>query len=255
MTTTHKNKKEGNMNRILILATLGIAAASTQTANAIPLSDNLELLTDIGMYSEYAMRGISFSQRKPVLQGYATLAHSNGMYAGVLGSNVDFGDNVDASYEADYYVGYMWQATDNVSIDLGYIKYTYPRTSSLNASETYAVLKAYNFKLGTYYSGDYYGHQSYMYNYIGYTRGLALETTLDLRYGFADYKDPKFVSANGSTEDSYREWEVKLTEGAFNVDWSVSYIDTNLSESECLSNIGDQESCSARLLFSVSKTF
>ncbi|MDT4864262.1 hypothetical protein FQZ97_990150 [compost metagenome] len=201
------------------------------------------------------MRGISFSQRKPVVQGYATLAHSSGLYAGVWSSNVDFGDEVDASYEADYYAGYLWQATDDVSLDLGYIKYTFPRTSSLNVSEVYAILKAYDFKLGTYYSDDYFGDQSFMYNYVGYSTKLPFETALDLRYGIADYKDPAFVSTSGSTKDSYHEWEVKLTKSAFHVDWSVSYIDTDLSENECLSNIGDKESCSARLLLGVSKTF
>ncbi|MFK8399912.1 TorF family putative porin [Pseudomonas sp. BGr12] len=242
------------MKKALVSSVMASAALISYDSQAVTLSDDFELIANIGAYSEYAMRGISYSQRNPVAQGYLTVAHKSGLYAGMWGSNVDIA-GVDANYEADYYAGYIWQPTEDISLDVGYIKYTYPKTSAMNISETYAVLTAYGFKVGSYYSNDYLGDQTTTYNYVGYGFNLPLESKLDVRYGILDLKDPAFISSSGNTKDSYHEWEVKLSKTAFQVDWAVSYIDTNLSETECYSFMGDKESCSARVLLGVSKTF
>ncbi|MCH5520369.1 TorF family putative porin [Pseudomonas syringae] len=225
------------------------------SASAVTLTEDFQITGSIGALSEYSMRGISYTQRKPALQATATLAHSSGLYVGVWSSNVD-NSGIDARYEADYFAGYTHQFSDDIGIDVGYIKYTFPKGTILNAGETYAVLNAYGFKLGTYYSDDYYGDQSYIYNYIGYgIKDLPYGIGMDMRYGVADYKDPSFLSQSGSTKDSYREWEVKFSKNWMTLDWSASYVDTNLSETECLRFQGDKESCSARMVVGVSKSF
>ncbi len=61
------------------------------------------------------------------MQGGATLLHSSGLYIGAWTSNVDFGGGFDTRQEREYYAGYYWQATDAISLDLGYIKYDYPK--------------------------------------------------------------------------------------------------------------------------------
>ncbi|UZE25913.1 TorF family putative porin [Pseudomonas sp. B21-056] len=243
------------MKRTLLGLIVGAVLTQTPLASAVPLSENFELIGSVGALSEYSMRGISYTQRKPAVQATATLAHSSGLYAGVWSSNVDI-NGIDARYEADYFAGYTHQFSDKVGIDVGYIKYTFPKGTILNAGETYAVLTAYGFKLGSYYSNDYYGDQSYMYNYVGYgVKDLPYGLGLDVRYGLADYKDPSFFSSNGNAKDSYREWEVKVSKNWLALDWSASYVDTNLSETECLQFQGDKESCSARLVVGVSKSF
>lgn len=243
------------MKKMLLGCVVGVICSQGTNAGAVTLSENFELIGTVGALSEYSMRGISYTQRKPAIQATATLAHSSGVYAGVWSSNVDI-NGIDARYEADYFAGYTHQFTDKVGIDLGYIKYTFPKGTILNAGETYAVLNAYGFKLGTYYSDDYYGDQSYIYNYIGYgIKDLPYGIGMDVRYGIADYKDPSFFSQNGSSKDSYREWEVKISKNWMTLDWSASYVDTNLSETECLQFQGDKESCSARMVVGVSKSF
>lgn len=243
------------MNKKLLGFVVGAVCAQASTAGAVSLSENFDLIGSVGAISEYSMRGISFTQRKPAVQATATLAHSSGLYAGVWSSNVDIVD-VGARYEMDYFVGYTHQFTDNVGIDVGHIKYTYPKGSILNATETYAILSAYGFKLGSYYSDDYFGDQAYMYNYIGYgIKDLPYGIGLDLRYGIGDYKDPVFFSSAGGARNSYREWEVKVSKNWLSLDWSASYVDTNLSETECLLYQGDKESCSSRLVVGVSKSF
>ncbi|MCI1024897.1 hypothetical protein HWD96_21965 [Pseudomonas putida] len=243
------------MKKKLLSLFLGAVCTQIPVAKAVALSDNFQLIGSVSALSEYSMRGISYTQRKPALQATATLTHSSGLYAGIWSSNVD-NKGIDARYEADYFAGYAHQFSEDVGLDVGYIKYTFPKGTILNAGETYAVLTAYGFKLGTYYSNDYYGDQSYMYNYIGYGfRDLPYGIVVDLRYGMADYKDPSFFSSDGSSKDSYREWEVKVSKNWLTLDWSASYVDTNLSETECLQFQGDKESCSARMVVGVSKSF
>lgn len=243
------------MKKTLLSIAAGIALSQAPSAGAVTLSENFELIGSVSALTEYSMRGISYTQRKPAVQATATLAHSSGLYAGVWSSNVDI-NGIDARYEADYFAGYTHQFSENIGIDVGYIKYTFPKGSILNATETYAVLSAYGFKLGSYYSDDYFGDQTYMYNYIGYgIKDLPYGIGLDVRYGIADYKDPSFFSSSGGSKDSYREWEVKVSKNWLSLDWSASYVDTNLSETECLGFQGDKESCSARLVLGVSKSF
>lgn len=158
------------------------------SAHAVELNENWSLLLNVGAFSEYSSRGISQTQRNPAIQASATIAHSSGLYAGLWTSNVDFGGGLDARQEVDYIAGYLWQPSDKVGLDLGYIKYTYDKSSLLNLSETYAVLTAYDFVLGASYSTDNFGDQSALYEFVGYKVALPYDTALDVRYGRADFK-------------------------------------------------------------------
>ncbi|BAN47599.1 TorF family putative porin [Metapseudomonas resinovorans] len=243
------------MRRITLLA-LTLAPLACQ---AVQLTDDFALMVDLNLASDYRTRGISQTQNDPAAQAGATLAHSSGLYAGAWTSNVDFGFGLKTRQEVDYYAGWYWQATDAVSLDLGYIKYTYPRESQFNMSEAYALLNAYGFKLGAYYSNDastLFGEdQDSLYSYVGYETRLPLEVGLELRYGRMDFKDPMFWSHSGESTDDYREWEAKLTRDFVGVTWGLSYVDTNLSESECASNYGFTDVCTATWVASVSKSF
>lgn len=243
------------MNKLYSVFVLVGAISNASVSDAASLTSDLEAVGYVGLLSEYSMRGISYSRLKPVVQASATLIHSSGLYAGLWGSNIDL-YGVSARYETDYIVGFTHQFSPDVNVDVGYAKYTFPKTSALNATESYAIFTAYGFKVGTYYSDDYFGDQSYVYTYLGYgAKSLPYEMGLDVRYGIADYKDPVFASSGGSVRDSYREWEVKLSKQMWSLDWAASYIDTDLSQTQCLQFQGDKESCSARLLLAVSKSF
>jgi len=145
-----------------------------------------------------------------------------------------------------------------VSLDLGYIKYAYPKESQFNQSEVYSILSAYGVKLAAYYSSDAPGidsKQSSLYSYIGYETELPFDSGLKLRYGNMDFKDPHMYSGSGHSEESYREWEVKLTHNLAGVVLGLSYIDTDLSQSQCLSSWGFKDVCTATVVASVSKSF
>ena len=225
------------------------------TAQAVELGQDLALELNAGFYSDYRTRGISQTQNDPALQGSATLLHGSGLYLGVWSSNVDFGFGSRTRQELDYYAGYYWQIDDDIALDLSYIRYVYPRQSAFDYAEYHAELSAHGAFLGGNYADDLGGDQSYLYGYVGYRAELPLEVGLELRYGRVDYKDPAFLSASGGERDGYREWEVRLNRPWLGLDWSLSYVDTDLSEAECASFNGFDDVCSATLVAGVAKTF
>jgi uncharacterized protein (TIGR02001 family) len=243
------------MQCMLKLALASAILAPWTLAQAITFNDDFSLALEAGLLSDYRSRGISQTQADPALQGSATLLHSSGLYAGVWSSNVDFGYGSSTRQELDYYAGYYWQISDDVALDVAYFDYTYPRQNGLNYSETFAELSAYGVRLGGYYSDDLGGDQSMLYSYLGYGLTLPYEVALDLRYGRADYKDPLWISASGGTRDSYDEWEAKLSKELFALNWSLSYVDTDLSQAECANYMGFDDVCSATLVVGVSKSF
>lgn len=247
------------MNRPQWLLGALLACAPFTQASAVELSQDFLLQIDTTLASDYRTRGISQTQGDPAAQLGLTLQHASGLYVGVWTSNVDFGYNLKTRQEVDYYAGWYWQATDDVSLDLGYMKYAYPKESQFNQSEAYAILNAYGVELGAYYSNDlptYFGEkQSSLYSYLGYNAELPAEFKLLLRYGRFDAKDPLYLSASGDTRDTYDEWEVKLSHELVGLDWAVSYVDTDLSQAECLNNWGFKDACTATVVASVSKSF
>lgn len=244
--------------KVFTLFALGSLSLLPLSSHAVPLNDDFSLLLDVNLASDYRSRGISQTQNDPALQAGATLTHSSGLYLGAWSSNVDFGGGLKTRQEIDYYAGWLWQATDAVNLDLGYLKYSYPKESQFNQSEVYGILSVYGVKLGAYYSDDAPGidsQQNSLYTYVGYETELPYGTGLKLRYGNMDFKDPHLYSNSGEAEDSYREWEVRLTHELAGVTLGLSYVDTNLSKSQCASNWGFDDVCSATVVASVSKSF
>lgn len=243
------------MKRMLSLALAGSVVMPWSLVQAVELNDDFSLALEASALSEYRSRGLSQTLGDPALQGSATLMHSSGLYAGVWTSNVDFGLGSDTRQELDYYAGYYWQISDDIALDVSYIDYTYPRQSGLNYGEYFAELSAWGVRLGGFYSDDLGGDQSMLYAYLGYGLTLPGDVALDLRYGRADYKDPLWISASGGDRDYYDEWEVKLSKELFSLNWSLSYVDTDLSKAECANYWGYDDLCSAALVAGVSKSF
>ncbi len=241
-----------------LLALAGLALAPL-SAHALPLNDDFSLQIDLAALSDFRSRGISMTLGDPAAQAGATLLHGSGLYAGAWTSNVDFGFDFKTRQEIDLYAGYYWQISDAVSLDLGYTTYSYPKESQFNQSELYALLDAYGIQLGAYYSNDtpsLFGEdQDTLYSYVGYQTRLPAKLDLTLRYGRMDYKDPLIWSRNGASSESYNEWEAKLSRDLLGVTWGLSYVDSDLSQSECSSLYGFTDICSATLVASLSKTF
>ncbi len=142
------------MKSIKLSLVAALLAVCSTTASADFLSD-IETSANVALTTNYVWRGMTQTDDNPAIQGGFDVGYK-GLYAGVWGSNIDFGDGVDSSVEIDLYLGY---ANDimGISYDIGYCQYTYPgETDNLNFGEV-SVALGYDFDVlsvgAKYYAG------------------------------------------------------------------------------------------------------
>ena len=100
---------------LALLSTLSVPVFAEEGASS--LSVNAALSTD------YVFRYISQTFEDPAFSGGVDWDSGSGFYLGVWGSNVDFGD--DARLEMDFYGGYSFETSGELSVDVGLIDYEY----------------------------------------------------------------------------------------------------------------------------------
>ena len=258
------------MNAASVFMLAGLALSPLLSAQAVELNDQFSLLITPTLVSDYRANGLSQTKGDPAAQLAVTLSHASGLYAGIWTSNVNFGYGSKARQEIEYYAGYAWQISDNISLDTFYTRYEYPRESGYNQSDVQTVLDVYGVLLGGKYvtnmqgpeyedeNGDFHEgkkDEDLSTFFVGYRTLLPAEFGLELRYEYVDYKDKVFFSDSGKGRADYTDWEIKLTRDFVGVSWGLSYIDTSLSKAECQSYTGYDDVCGATLLASASKTF
>ena len=99
---------------------LGAAFVAALALPAQAQDKKLSLSATAAFITDYIFRGVSNSDENPAVQ--ASFDASYGIfYAGIWGSNTDFGDGI----EIDYYAGIkpMWK---NITFDIGGVYYTFP---------------------------------------------------------------------------------------------------------------------------------
>ncbi|MDX2464679.1 MAG: TorF family putative porin [Porticoccus sp.] len=238
-----------------LVLTLPIIAT---TAQAFETSANVTLTTD------YKFRGISQTDTSPAVQGGFDIAFDSGFYVGTWGSNVDFAK----SLELDYYGGYAGDLTESLSFDVGVLYYDYPGTPTTDTgfesvdddyAEIYGSLSFGDATLGFAYSDDYYLESGEFYYFYGdYSFALPYEVTLGLHYGFNSFdidsddsnaKDAaKAFLSDG--EDSYSDYSITLGKSAYGLDFSLSWIDTDLDKDEYFGSSAVDSS----VVFAISKS-
>jgi uncharacterized protein (TIGR02001 family) len=193
-------------------------------------------------------RGVSQTQGSGAVQGGLDIGHESGLYVGTWASNVNFGG--DASVEFDYYAGFSRDLNETLSMDIGYVAYTYPGEAALNFGEYYGSLSAWGVTLGAAYSDDFGGNDTTLYSYIGYEYELPMDIGLSLSYGEYDFKDAYSVT----NSESYNDWSVGLSKTLLGLDVGLAYTDTDMSSAECSGFAGDSDYCDSTFVLSVSKS-
>ncbi len=232
----------------LLLTTTMLAATAPSFASEIPG----EFDSYVTLVTEYSFRGVAQSDENPALQGGLDWSHDSGAYLGAWGSTVDFNDGDEASMELDIFGGYA-SDIQNVSFDIGGIYYAYPGAdSALNYdfAEGYLTL-GYDFDVlsigGSFsYSPEYFGESGHA-EYVALTVDVPLpvaEATLSGRLG------RQYVEDNAAFGlPDYNDWEVGVQVPYEQFLFNVSYIDTSLSETDCV------DGCEARVIGGVSASF
>jgi uncharacterized protein (TIGR02001 family) len=225
--------------------TLIAAALATVSLPALAeVSGNVALTTD------YRFRGISQTDRDPAVQGGFDWSHDSGFYLGTWGSNVNFAN----SLELDYYAGYAGNINDSLAFDVGAIYYDYPGGGgNIEFWEVYGGLSG---DLGPVslsgkvsYSNDYFDSTgTAWYTDLGASYGLPYDISLSGHFGYQTIdKGDKF----GINSDDYSDWSIGVSRSFMGVDLDLSYIDTNISKSDCF--VGSKD-CDSTVVFTVSKS-
>jgi uncharacterized protein (TIGR02001 family) len=156
---------------VLLAAVLAPAAAQAQFTGKVSL------------FSEYEYRGIAQTSEKPALQLNLDYAHASGFYVGTFVSNVkwlkDFADiggfSTRANVEVDIFAGFKKEIVKDLTLDVGYLRYEYPRSSEFNPSPNTDEV----------YAGLAFGPVSVKYSY-----------SLSELFGVPNSKHSDFIEAN-----------------------------------------------------------
>ncbi|MFT5659942.1 MAG: hypothetical protein ACI9TV_000575 [Sulfurimonas sp.] len=243
---------------------LSIVAALLATTGVVTSvsADDLEVSANVALTSNYVWRGMTQTANSPAVQGGVDLGYK-GVYAGVWGSAVDFGNGSTggstASSEFDIYLGYAGEV-DKFSYDVGLIQFMYPGdTDSLNFAEAYLTL-GYDFdvlSVSAMYAlgldtdkvandagngwepGDAWE--------LGVSIPLPAEITLDGAYGEYDDKGTLNTTVNNFGE----YYSVSLAKSFGKFDYSLAYTGMDFEVSEANGGSKDQDN----LVFTVATSF
>lgn len=86
--------------------------------------------SSVDIVSNYVSKGVSQTEDNPAVQLSVDYAWDNGIYTGIWVSNVDYvptgKPNDGADFEVDYYLGFSFESSKGVGLDLSYVYYDYP---------------------------------------------------------------------------------------------------------------------------------
>ena len=217
----------------------GLLLASA-TAFGAEISGNVALATD------YVYRGISQTNEEATIQGGFDVEGESGFYAGIWGSNIAF----DGSVEIDVYAGYAGEFTEDLGFDVGVLHYEYPNDAGPNDSsfdEVYGSLGYKDLTVGINYSNDFYFESgTSTYFYIDYALSLPNDFGLGFHYGDQSISDNDTLGV-----PDYADYSVSLSRTWADIDFALTWFDTDLSSNECF---GGSDNCDSRVVFGLSKS-
>lgn len=202
-----------------------------------------------GFFTDYKFRGITQTDEEMAIQGNFDWNHEMGFYAGVWGSNVDFGAQGQGNTEFDIYAGVAREYW-GITFDIGGVYYTYPGATE-NLGLDYFEYKAglsYEFPListgvTVFYTPENTGSAGDA-TYVSFDAEVPLVSRLAMT-GHVGHQE---LSSQSSTPD-YVDWSIGAAYSTHGFDLSLTYIDTDLTVAECA------EGCDGEVIFGISRSF
>lgn len=196
----------------LLLLSLPFAASAGEGDEAAsPVS------WEINAVSDYLFRGVSQTNEKATVQGTFTWTSPVGLYVGGFASGVDFGED-SPEVEVDYFVGYGFDVTDGVNVDVMFNRYTYPGASEIAYSELVTTTTiAEDWAVNVSYTNDVWGSGSTGW-YYGLSHELALpnDFTLSTSVGRSVFRD-------SAVAEDYTDWGVGISRSFGPANVSLGY--------------------------------
>lgn len=203
--------------------------------------------------SDYDFRGITLTAQDPTLQASIDYAHDSGFYAGIWGSNIDFGNCCSEDIEIDYYVGYGWGSEDGPAWNAFFVYYTDPGADFLGTSLDYweanfgVTYKWLGAKL--WYTGDYNSTGA-----DGYYVDLSGTFSLPNDFGLVVHGGYSAGQYWSSIDSEYFDYSIGVTKSLGHFNLALKFIDG--SDFEALNNTpGDILSTDNKVVLSVATTF
>lgn len=111
------------------------------------------------MLSDYRYRGVSRSDRQPVVQATLAYDHSSGLFAGAQGSSMRLSHRgEEIGFELFAYSGYARHVGSRGAWEVGLLRYEYPesaRARTYSYNETFVGASYGGFSVRAFYSPDY----------------------------------------------------------------------------------------------------
>jgi uncharacterized protein (TIGR02001 family) len=227
-----------NFQKTVMVSSLLLVTVSAMAADKSPVSANVALTTN------YVWRGYSQSAENAAIQGGFDYAHiggakghegPTGLYFGVWGSNVNFGNDAvtspngdGASMELDLYGGYKFKAGP-IDLDVGVIRYMYPDAHSsldYDFTELY-VGGAYGpFSLKYFNASDYQGTTTMSGTYLDAAVSLELPEGFGLALHVGKSGGDGVQAAFGK---KYTDYKISLSKEIGGFGFGLAFTDTNQS--------------------------
>lgn len=228
-----------------LVATAVLASSSAAMA---------EISGNVGLYSDYAFRGVSQTDEQIALQGGFDYAHDSGFYIGTWASNVNsdfFNDAQDPQLEVDVYAGFSGETAGGIGYDFGILHYDYPGADAADTDELYVSGSMAGFTLSLNYSDElsFVGSkESAYYIAAGYDYGLPQDVGLSLHVGLSD-GDAFDPSKATGLPDSIVDWSIGVSKAVSGVDLGLSVVGSDADDDTFFGDLAE-----TRVVFSVSKS-
>ena len=205
------------LKKLLVVATLTGLSGAVFADETPALPFGLSVTGTAALTSDYRFRGVTQTFNDPAVQAGFVLSHASGAYAGVWGSNVDFGGT--AHIELDPYIGYattLDSFANKPLLDVGLWYYAYPSESDLNWLELYGKLtfkdvlvQGASLLTAVNYTNDFVGLDKDAW-YLNATYSVPFGTT-----GFGGVAALGYTQADeydfGGGDDHYVDWKAGVT--------------------------------------------
>ena len=247
--------KMNKMNKKIVISSIASLLFLSQAANAEIKVGNAGVITGtIGVASQYVSKGLDANRDKPTASLTGEFA-SNSDIQLILGTGVFYSrpdkpvtSANDYNYELDYNVG-LRKTFDKITLDLGYVSFTYPQATRSNNADTSAfyakagVAPTKETTFTVYYEKDDTGGAKPISTT---TQDYFYEISLSHNFGPAAWS-----LAYGNFHDSGYYYKTGLAKEIMNLNFTVDYIKNYPDDKTWTSSLKDRD----YVVVGVSKTF
>ena len=214
------------------------------------LFKDFTMVNKVYLFSEYYTRGLSQTQEMPGPILESAIVHKSGIYGGVFIARVEYFDGDQADQEWDYFIAHQKKYDNGVYHRVGLIYYTFPNAQSRLNYDFWEADLALGYDFGPLYSEVYLRTSPNHYANSGHSRYVRLAGTVPLnenKIRLKSHISHRYIEDNQTffnIPDAF-DWEIGFEYTVVeNTDFIVRYVDSNLSNSDCLNS----DFCSERFV-------